>query len=185
MSKMLNVELLRKIADKIEAEPTCYNQQNYVCGTAHCIGGWAATLGGAGEPNFENGQNALQLATPDAHALFAASWMPCEGLTVPQALRAIADGSTIEEVSYNRDGYDRDGYDRAGYNRDGYDRAGYDRDGYDRAGYDRAGYNRDGYDRDGYDRDGYDRDGYDRAGYGFDGRDKDGVDRYGRKKTTI
>jgi hypothetical protein len=122
-NEMLNVELLRLVADKIEAEPDNYKQASYVCKTAHCIGGWSAVLWGTGEPNFENGMKALNLSITDAHILFASDWKPKEGATPAQALRLFADGYSLQEVS-DRYGFDRYGFDRDGRDRDGFDRYG-------------------------------------------------------------
>lgn len=37
---------------------------------------------------------------PDYESLFDGSWMPLEGMTVPEALRAIADGASLAEVTW-------------------------------------------------------------------------------------
>ena len=50
----LNIELFKKIRDKIASVPTAYDQEEFgrpeesaPCGTACCIAGWACVLGGA------------------------------------------------------------------------------------------------------------------------------------------
>lgn len=95
-----------------------------LCGTAFCISGWALHLSGWGvnwniepgesiwwpewtDPSGERhypdfsaeGARALGLYRNEAAELFAASWQPREGLSVPDALRALADGASVEEVS--------------------------------------------------------------------------------------
>lgn len=44
------IDLLERVADQIEIEPRLWQQRAFtsqvVCGTAHCIGGWAVALAG-------------------------------------------------------------------------------------------------------------------------------------------
>ena len=114
------IKLFREIADKIEDHPELYDQADYEaqkdCGTAHCIGGWACELrrddlqwitnSYYGQEDvsplagfFEAGSNLLGLTGKETMILFDAGWTPREGLTVPAALRAIADGAEIADVT--------------------------------------------------------------------------------------
>jgi hypothetical protein len=153
----MNLANWKLVIDQIKANPSCWKQSSWHCGTSHCFGGWAQIL--SGKPADENtvrrdARVFLEISRTDADYYFSGD-------------RIIEDF----EWPLTDEAKDNDGYDRAGYNRDGYDRAGYDRAGYDRAGYDRAGYDCAGYDRAGYDCDGYDCDGYSRDGYDSDGLD--------------
>lgn len=95
------------------------------CGTAHCIAGHACLLSGlkplirindsadysrffpAGANQAEKpfewqnvdhlAKKLLGLEREEAWILFDTMWVPPEGQTVPQALRAIGDGAEIEE----------------------------------------------------------------------------------------
>lgn len=100
------------------------------CGTTACIAGWACALEGyyptiatlsdgevifgydnvAKEPwtPFSKGvdshvtaQQLLELSENEADVLFGGGWRPDEDLTVPEALRKIADGISIAELSYS------------------------------------------------------------------------------------
>lgn len=100
---MVNSELFRKIADKIEAEPKLYRQSRKEviirgCGTAHCIGGWACALTN-NEISLMRAGKLLGLKNWDQYRIFDAFWKPRPDLTVPQALRMIADGASVSEVS--------------------------------------------------------------------------------------
>jgi len=48
----MNVELLRKIKDKILEQPEGFQMEGWHCGTAHCIAGWAQILSGYKESSF-------------------------------------------------------------------------------------------------------------------------------------
>ena len=50
----MNVRLLRRIKKQILAEPNTFRMDVWSCGTAHCIGGWAAVLTGW-TPRIEHG----------------------------------------------------------------------------------------------------------------------------------
>lgn len=118
-----NAELIRQVADAIEAHPEQYDQCHYVpdCGTTACIAGWAAVIAlhhgvlvGAGgddavmhaQPDRLLGLSYIESWGQDASAgkarvlgLFNVAWRPHDGLSVPDALRKIADGASIEDVS--------------------------------------------------------------------------------------
>jgi hypothetical protein len=141
-------KLLKTVVNLILADPKCWLQTSWHCGTQHCVGGWIQLKGGRPEKDMAvigDVQELLEISKNDAH------WLCARNRTLGQ-IHCFAENFSVN-------GYDRDGYDRDGYARDGYDRDGYARDGYDRNGYDRNGYDRDGYARDGYARDGYARDG--------------------------
>lgn len=96
---------------------------NTSCGTTACIAGWACALEGyyptvidtrfsyekvSKEPYTEyydgldthfTAVSILGLDNGDAEELFSAYWMPRDDLTVPEALRKIANGASIEEVT--------------------------------------------------------------------------------------
>lgn len=131
----MNKENFRKVLDHIKADPACWKQDKWHCGTQHCFAGWAQLLAG---------NKASDLTVRRDARIFL-------DLTMAEANHLFSSNSTIEDFEdalYDRDGYDRYGYDRYGYDRDGYGRDGYDRDRYDRNGYDRDGYDCDGYDCD-------------------------------------
>lgn len=115
---MVNSELFRKIADRIETEPETYNQGNWArrdplisdaepegacifCIAEQIIGfehhADTQKMGHVGYQEIT--AEALGLSDEDATKLYHADWKPREGLTVPQALRMIADGATVSEVS--------------------------------------------------------------------------------------
>lgn len=125
---LVPAKLLYEVAEMVEAYPESYNQmvwvqdaaeesdvswdqvalvelvQNPSCGTTACIAGWVvaiATAQGA-RLGLDPGRQAasiLGLADDDARLLFDAAWKPRSDLTVPDALRAIADGATVDEVT--------------------------------------------------------------------------------------
>jgi len=96
-------ELLRKIADQIEQHPESYDQGCFwnpvrECG---CIAGWAWKLrrksrwrASCTEPLSVS----LGIDGPEL-LLFEDFWRPRKGLTVSDALRMIADGASVAEVS--------------------------------------------------------------------------------------
>ncbi len=118
---MRNTELFDLIADTIEKRPESYNQSSWGCGTSFCVAGHAAALSGCKPTAFdweyilppENDDTGLEgddegeiyvetwaakklgLSTDDCE-LFDCSWEPPEGMTVPEALRAIGRGADIE-----------------------------------------------------------------------------------------
>jgi hypothetical protein len=157
--KLRGVELFKTGFNKILANPECWNQSDWHCGSKHCFFGHLQLLAGGVETtdNIVNEvANYLQISTEDA------TWLSARSRTLPQIRRF---GVTLSnKTDVDPDGYDPDGYDRHDCDRHGYDRHGYDRHGYDRHGFNHVGYNRDGFNRVGYDRDGYDRYCYDRAG---------------------
>jgi hypothetical protein len=152
-----NIENIQKVLDLIEANPSCWDQSKWHCGTSHCFAGHAQIM--------LTGKENIDTVRRDARIFF--------GMSKAEADYYFAGNRTIDEL---KTAADEDLYNPAGYDRDGYDRAGYDRDGFDQDGFDWDGYDRDGYDRDGYDRAGYDRDGFDQDGFDWDGFDQDGFD---------
>lgn len=98
--------LMRAVADAIEAHPEQYDQGLWSavthCGTAYCVGGWACTLvhGPKEWAAVESmARDLLQLPDDGAGILFHPMWEPAVGLTVPEALRAIAGGRSVESVT--------------------------------------------------------------------------------------
>ena len=176
---MKNLENIKEVLHFIEANPSCWGQKDWHCGSKHCFAGHAQIR--------LTGKEDVATVRRDARIFF--------GFTKREADYYFAPSRTLDELGtalldfYGNDGYGMDGYDRYGYGRDGYgmdgygrngyDRDGYGRDGYNREGYDRDGYNREGYDRDNYNREGYDRDGYNRFGYDLCGYDRNNYNRYG------
>lgn len=117
-------ELFYRVAEQIEREPMSYNQDtwgrpepNTPCGTARCIAGWAVYLRGYKPYNYfwskvthpdhpdrvecirEAAQRELGLTVSETLMLFHEHWRPRADLTVPEALRMIGDGVSVEEVS--------------------------------------------------------------------------------------
>lgn len=57
---IVNVSMLRRVADKIQSEPESYRQSCYAssCGSLHCIAGWVCVLSGCTvttDTGFEGG----------------------------------------------------------------------------------------------------------------------------------
>lgn len=119
-----NEELFRKVADHIEAQPEHYDQemwwQHKECGTTACIAGWGISLtkqqsldacakrwdrmvqtwnGNPADVVRDEAAECFGLTDSDARLLFHASWAPHDGLSVPDALRKIGEGASIEDVS--------------------------------------------------------------------------------------
>lgn len=111
----VNTTLFLQIAERIEEKPELYNQAliscRTECGTAYCIGGWAMFLSYGetycaliSEPDeslgeIKSARELLGLDFDSADMLFVGSWKPRPGLTVPEALREIANGKSVSEVS--------------------------------------------------------------------------------------
>lgn len=107
----VNAEMLRRIADEIEAHPENYDQAHYRgCGTKCCIAGHAIRMLGREFANWspfvlKGGGNVWDVAREalglrgfcEADVLFHADWKP-RG-TVADALRAIANGTDVELVT--------------------------------------------------------------------------------------
>lgn len=126
-------DLLRVIADQIEAHPEKYTQDTWGsfgneevalpflkvaermaindCGTQGCIAGWAAAFN-VMDPVIRKwlsddnnnmtylGAELLCISESEASSLFDLTWKPAQGLTVSDALRRIADGASVDEVSF-------------------------------------------------------------------------------------
>ena len=60
-----------------------------------------ATPFSKGVDSHVTAQQLLELSENEAEVLFSGGWKPNEDLTVPEALRKIADGIPIEELSYS------------------------------------------------------------------------------------
>lgn len=103
--------------------------QRTSCGTAYCIGGWAVVLGGKDQIIYSDEGELLGLRNgwdnswtevsdaarellgiaPHTYAsdpyedvtdrLFMSGWRPREDMTVPEALRAIANGAKLADVT--------------------------------------------------------------------------------------
>jgi hypothetical protein len=133
----MNVEVLLKVADRIEADPDSYSQQTWgvrsACGTAFCIAGhvavatlpperlvwqpsmWAkdefalveVILDGGRTDTVQNyAQRTLDfdLEVVDEDGcywghLFDGDWKPVYGMTAVQALRAVAAGVPLSDVT--------------------------------------------------------------------------------------
>lgn len=79
----MNTRLLRRIQKRILKEPENFYMPTWHCGTAHCIGGWAAVLSAPkNEPfdfssyEFENAIKFLKLNSVknDTDLLFCSRW---------------------------------------------------------------------------------------------------------------
>lgn len=107
-----NTELFFAVAEQIEKDPDGYYQQKW-CGTRKCVAGWAVCLADGVQydsvSDLEAAHNdgwvlaiaaeLLGLEFTDADALFDLYWKPHDGLSVPDALRKIGKGASIEDVS--------------------------------------------------------------------------------------
>lgn len=123
---MRNTEKLEKLADTlewvIEEYPDLYDQSTYGqltdCGTKACIAGWAAFLNGWKPQAIEKTWSwdflerdsekddvhdiaieVLGITRGEAEILFDQDWEPAEGMTVPDALKKLAGGEPIENVT--------------------------------------------------------------------------------------
>lgn len=100
------VALMNQVADHIEAFPERYDQEVYwittECGTVGCIAGWADRLSGYDDPLVapSNAEERLGLTLDEGSVLFDEAWRPAEGLTVPDALRKLAGGADLEDVTH-------------------------------------------------------------------------------------
>jgi hypothetical protein len=139
-----NRKLLYQIADLIETYPEMHDQETwgwsdsdkfdkvifdgeqYKCGTAHCIAGWALVLDNDWKPakirnHFGNkridwgtavnkaegtamstpnwAQGKLGMNDSEAAILFSEDWNPSNHLTVGDALRMFADGAGIRDIT--------------------------------------------------------------------------------------
>lgn len=105
-----NADLLRRVADRIEGDPDSYDQAAWVrigeCGWVACIGGHAVIE--AGEMDWESiigwaefhAIASCLLGLEDCESiLFHAGWQPVNGMSVPDALRRLADGWPIYAVT--------------------------------------------------------------------------------------
>lgn len=63
----IDVELLKKVRDKVTSDPEAHYQANWgrktSCGTTHCIAGWAAVLDGAAVDWEDDGDGYWEAAT--------------------------------------------------------------------------------------------------------------------------
>ena len=119
-TKEVYAERLKTIIDRIEADPSCWEQSTWHCETTHCLAGHAQIDSGK-EPNFDTVRRDARI------------WL---GLTQKRADTLFSSRSTIDdfkrfhsELLSGHIGYDQDGYASDGYNRYDYDRYGYDSDG--------------------------------------------------------
>ena len=123
-----NQDVLRRVADRIETTPEQYDQQEWFayegayeapdrgeplteCGSVACIAGWAVheTTGVAPEKWERAGAEALGLTRREAALLFYEGWLPAGwepedtpamvGKRAAEALRRLADGARIEDVT--------------------------------------------------------------------------------------
>lgn len=101
----MNAEMFRRIADQIEKEPERYDQNIYGwnCDSPHCIAGWALVFSGKQHSDVlrpsQKAAEILGINDREMRTLFIESWTPIRGLTVPDALRQIADGASVASVS--------------------------------------------------------------------------------------
>ena len=124
-----NSELFEAIADAIELAPERYDQSDWAlpgpddfeglpttellhrCGTKHCIAGWAVSLSTTEDTRNKTkddvdrrgwgavARERLGLSFDEADELFGQHWLPRAGMTVPEALRALAAGADVRVVS--------------------------------------------------------------------------------------
>jgi hypothetical protein len=139
----INYEAIKRVLDRIEANPNIWNQSEWHCGTSHCFAGHAQI--DAGLPENWN------TTRTDARIHF--------GFTQSEANYYFCPYRSLEElknalIPLDENGFYRNGFNRGGFNCNGFNRGGFNYDGLDCGGFDRYGFNRDGFDRDGFDSDG-------------------------------
>lgn len=102
---MVNSELFRQIADRIEAVPGCYNQRSmFTCVFAIannfiCPDRFMLAISSGEFKDEDSVAKRLGLTEEDARIIYTNDWQPHSGLSVPEALRLIADGASVGEVS--------------------------------------------------------------------------------------
>jgi hypothetical protein len=119
----MNKKNFKAVLDKIQADPSCWNQSSWHCGTSHCFAGHAQILAGKEADDTYVRQHArifLELNIRQANFIF-------------DSKRTIEDFKEF----LNTEGYDADGFDGGGWDRQGYNRAGFHIEGYDRDHLDR------------------------------------------------
>lgn len=109
--------------DLVENE--IFDGKEISCGSHMCIAGTTAALSGYSPTVYNRGFDGSQwnwvtvvdsegteeivdtvagdqlgLSKDDRNNLFMGNWRPAEGMTVPDALRALGDGADLEEVSF-------------------------------------------------------------------------------------
>jgi len=108
----VNAELFLKIAERVENDPDSYDQK-YVARDPGIYGGciFCHAEEILGLSHFEGEETvsglvpsrktveALGLDAEDAIRLYSSRWKPKPEYTVPAALRAIAGGASVQEVS--------------------------------------------------------------------------------------
>lgn len=103
----MNAERLAALIAKIEANPGCWDQAHWHCGTAACLAGLAQLASGKKANSFwacRDGCDYLDLTLAQGRYLF-------------NARRTLADFKeflTLKPGEYGAAGYDVDGLDRAG-----------------------------------------------------------------------
>ena len=136
---MANLPLLIEVVNQICQNPETHNQSIFhsLCGTVHCVAGWAQIKAGmlpCSNTAEEDAQLALGLSREEA------GWLFSSRRSLPE-IHSFAATLIRGEKYFGKDGFSRDGFDH-----DGYNRAGFYRNDRDREGRDRTGYTRDGRD---------------------------------------
>lgn len=90
----MNIRLLRRIQEKILAEPENFNMRTWTCGTAHCIGGWACVLSGKVEEDTSVIEMEDLLGMDDDSLFFTDTWDYPYGQDYEQA-RTLKDRAQI------------------------------------------------------------------------------------------
>jgi len=129
----LNKRLLAAVVNQIITYPETHNQDEYHCGTSHCVAGWAQVLGHGPMLKYptniwDDAVGLLGLSQDDAHYLFSSQRRISE-IRIRASELITGDVYDRDEHGRDRHGYDLDEYDQYGRDRDGLDRNGRDRDG--------------------------------------------------------
>ena len=101
----MNIERHNAIIAKIEANPQCWDQTTWHCGTAHCYAGHAQIESGV-KPNVDTVRHDARI------------WL---NLSRAEADYLFEGDRSLAELKAGPAGYDSDGYNCAGYDADGLD----------------------------------------------------------------
>ena len=102
----MDLDRLAAIVARITADPACWNQEHWHCGTAHCLAGHAQIDAGKG----------VKTCTTEADAVAWLGLTQAEAYYLFDANRTLADFGTVVTQGFVFDsaGFDPQGYDHCG-----------------------------------------------------------------------